>query len=242
MSDSWNTTTLAGHTVEVFTPKSPRGGAALLYLPAEGKRASQNAALTAALNRFQLPAVSPAVAGTWWLDIVEPAFDAALPALRLLADHVVPLIESQFGVSPPAIGLLGREVGGQGVLQLAYRQPRQFPAVAAIDPAIDFHERYGSGTTLDDLFATREVARQHTALLRMQGVGWPRRQLLLADRENAWFDGADRLDMKLRSMGIPLTSDFTSSTGGDGDAFFAKHVAAAVEFLLTDRSLPIASR
>jgi hypothetical protein len=241
MSGRWETTRLAGHAVDVFTPETARDDAVLLYLPAADERASHRKSLIEALSQFPLPAVSPAVSGTWWLDLVEPAFDAALPALRWLTDHVVPFIDKTFGVRPPAVRLLGCEVGGQGVLQLAYRRPREFPVVAAIDPAIDFHELFGSGTPLDELFATREAARQQTALLRMQGVGWPRRQLLLADRRNAWFDGADRLDMKLRSMGIPLTSDFSTSSAGDGTAFFDRHVARAVEFLVNDRTLPVVS-
>ena len=63
-----------------------------------------------------------------------------------------------------------------------------------------------------------------------------RRQLLLADRQNVWFDGADRLDMKLRSMGIPLEADFARSTDGDGRRFFEEQVARAVEFLMTERA------
>ncbi|MGC1272544.1 MAG: hypothetical protein WBC44_02465, partial [Planctomycetaceae bacterium] len=138
------------------------------------------------------------------------------------------------------VKLLGWGAGGQGVLQLAYRRPREFPVVAAVNPAIDFHELHGSGTSIDDLFPTCEAARQQTAILRMQGVGWPRRQLLLADRRNFWFNGADRLDMKLRSMGIPLESDFTATTDGDGRRFFERHVARAVEFLVTERvTLPV---
>lgn len=240
MTSYWDTTDLVGHAVDFFMPPSPRDDAVLLYLPGPGERASNSAALTDALRRFRLPTVSPDGDGTWWLDLVEPTFDASLPALRFLIDHVVAFIEERFGVQPPAIRLLGREDGGQGVLQLAYRRPREFPAVAAINPAIDFHELHGRGMPLDDLFPTREAARQQTAILRMQGVGWPRRQLLIADRQSFWFDGVDRLEMKLRSMGIPLESDFTATTDGDAGRFFEQHVARAVEFLLTERAnLPV---
>lgn len=243
MAGDWETIDLAGHDVDVFTPdESPRDDVVLLYLAASHDRASESAALTEALGQFRLPTVAPDGAGAWWLDLVEPAFDASRSALSFLTECVVPYMESRFAVATPAIRLLGREVGGQGVLQLAYRRPREFPVVATINPAIDFHELYGRGTSLDDLFQSREAARQQTAVLRMQGVGWPRRQFLLADRHNFWFDGADRLDMKLRSMGIPLESDFTATTNGDGTQFFAQHAARAVEFLLTDRlSLPVVS-
>ena len=65
------------------------------------------------------------------------------------------------------MGLTGISMGGQGVLQLAYRHPRTFPVVAALAPAIDFHQWYGRGLPLDEMFDSREAARQATALLQI---------------------------------------------------------------------------
>ncbi|HEX6984171.1 MAG TPA: hypothetical protein VF170_02285 [Planctomycetaceae bacterium] len=243
MTPNWTTTELARHAVDLFLPDEPRSDAVLLVVPDHGARAIERDALTAALDRFRVPAVAPHGDGCWWLDRAEPVFDPELPPLRFLTDHVVPFIGERLGVRPPGVKLLGWGAGGQGVLQLAYRRPREFPAVAAVDPAIDFHELYGRGTPLDDLFPTREAARQATALLRMQGVGWPRRQLIVADPQNFWFEGADRLEMKLRSMGLPVETDFTRTAGGDGRRFFEDHAARAVEFLLTERAtLSVVSR
>jgi pimeloyl-ACP methyl ester carboxylesterase len=240
MTASWNTVEPAGHAVDLFAPIEPRTDVALLVLPDHGARGTESDALTSALALASVVAVAPHGDGCWWLDMVEPAFDPELPPLRFLTDHVLPLVEQQFGIRPPNVKLLGWGAGGQGVLQLAYRRPRDFPAVAAIDPAIDFHELHGQRTPLDDLFPTREAARQQTAILRMQGVGWPRRQLVIADPNGFWFEGAERLDMKLRSIGIPAESDFTQTARGDGARFFEQHAARAVEFLLAERvSLPV---
>ncbi len=243
MNSSWTTLDLAGHAVDLFAPGEPRTDLALLILPDHGSRAIQSEALTAALGRAGVAAVAPHGDGCWWLDRIEPSFDAKVTPLAFLTEHVVPLIGERFGVRPPVIGLLGWGAGGQGVMQLAYRRPREFPSLAAVDPAIDFHELHGRGTPLDDLFPTREAARQQTALLRMQGVGWPRRQWIAADPQGVWFEGAEKLHMKLRSIGIPLQADFTQSAAGDGRSFFESQAARAVTFLTTERaSLPVISR
>lgn len=240
MPGTWDTIELAGHALDFFTPAEPRAGIVLLVLPDHDSDAPGSDALTSALDRANVAAVAPRGDGCWWLDMVEPAFDAELPPLRFLTDRVLPLIEQRFGVRPPGIRLLGWGAGGQGVLQLAYRRPRDFPAVAAIDPAIDFHELHGRRTVIDDLFPTREAARQQTAILRMQGIGWPRRQLIVADPHGFWFEGAERLEMKLRSIGVPAASDFTQTARGDGRRFFEQQAARAVDFLLSERvSLPV---
>ncbi len=135
---------------------------------------------------------------------------------------------------------MGDGVGGQGVFQLAFRRPKVFPAVAAINPAIDFHEIFGQGTAIDELFENREAARQETAILRLHPAGWPRWMRLIADRKGFWFDGADKLDMKLKSMGIPIDTTFTESEGADN--FRDQWVAKAIDFLLADRAIAAGDR
>jgi S-formylglutathione hydrolase len=238
MTDRWETTDLAGHAVDVFTPVERRLEIALLVLPDQGARASASAGLADALRRAAVPAVAPHGDGCWWLDRVEPDFDPVLPPLRLLTEHVLPLLEERFAVRPPGVKLLGWGTGGQGVFQLAYRRPRDFPAVAAIDPAVDFHELHGRGTSIDRLFPNREAARQQTAILRLHPAAWPRRMMILADSQGFWFEGAERLDMKLRSMGIPVESEFTRAAAGP--RFFEENARRAVEFLTTERAtLPV---
>jgi len=240
MHASWITLDLAGHEVDLFVPAERRTDIALLVLPDQGARAAESEALTAALDRARVAAVAPHGDGCWWLDRVEPAFDAETTPLAFLNDHVLPLIAERFVVGPPGVKLLGWGVGGQGVLQLAYRRPREFPAVVAIDPAVDFHELHGRGTAIDGLFPTREAARQQTATLRMQGVGWPRRQLLVADPQGFWFEGAERLWMKLRSIGVPVESEFAATAGGDAARFFEAQAGRVVAFLTTERAtLPV---
>lgn len=240
MSAGWTTLDLAGHAVDLFAPDERRTDVALLILPDHGSRAADSVSLTAALDRARVAALAPHGRGCWWLDRVEPGFDAEMTPIAFLTDHVLPLIAQGFEVRPPGVKLLGWGVGGQGVLQLAYRRPRDFPAVAAVDPAVDFHELHGRGTAIDELFPTREAARQQTATLRMQGVGWPRRQLIVADPQGFWFEGAERLWMKLRSIGVPVETEFTATAGGGPTQFFEAQAGRAVQFLTTERAtLPV---
>ena len=243
MAGSWETVELAGHAVDIFTPTELRPDVALVFLPDQTQRPDLVPEFAAALERHGVPAVCPNGDDCWWLDKVEPRFDPATPPISFLADAVLPYVAERFKVSPPNVKLLGCGTGGQGAYQFAFKRPREFPAVAAIDPALDFHEIHGRGTALDDLFPDREAARQATATLRMHPAAWPRRMLLIADPQGFWFDGAERLWLKLRSSGIPVETEFADTAGGDPAAFFARHVGRAVTYLLgPSASLPVIAR
>lgn len=199
----WNEISLADSPLDVFEPSDPVPGSALLILPEWGQHAHEEPRLTEELTRRRLRAIAP-FGTTWWLDQIEPAFSGDIPPLELIRSHIIPWMTTRWGVEPPRIRLLGWGVGGQGVLQWVFRHPHEFPHLASIDPAIDFHELYGGDPVITDLFPNREAARQQTALLRLHPAGWPRRMLLLADQGGYWFESVDRLEMKLRSMGIPV--------------------------------------
>jgi len=242
MTSLWKQHELAGHEVEIFAPDDARSDLVVLFLHDHHQQGSAFDALTAALAERKVAAVAPIPGACFWLDRREPRFDADLTPIAFLLEHVVPFIETTFNVRPPGIKLLGVGVGGQGVFQLAFRRPREFPSVAAIDPAIDFHELYdddyGRHGVIGELFPNREAARQETAILRLHPAGWPRRMRLIADRQCFWFGGADKLDMKLKSMGIPIETTFAESA--DREIFRDRWVGDALDFLLAERaSLPV---
>lgn len=203
----WRTITITDQTVEIFEPAEPVAERAILVLPGGGRFASDEAALTRCLSEKRIRAISPTIM-SWWLDRSEPRFSNEQTPLAFLQQALLPWVETRWSAGPPNIRLLGWEEGGQGILQLAFRRPGDFPAIAAIDAAIDFHEVHGHDAVITALFPSREAARQETALLRLHPAGWPRRMLLIADRREQWFDGVDRLEMKLRSGGVPVETDF----------------------------------
>ena len=84
------------------------------------------------------------------------------------------------------------------------------------------------------MFEDPESARQETAILHIHPLNWPRHQFFCCDpRDAGWFDSADRLRMKLASLGIPFESDLDTSAGGHGFAYYNQMATKAVDFIVT---------
>src|SRR3990172_5050778 len=223
-----------GKQIDIYeTRQADDHGRVVMYLHGHGLRTlKDNAVFSAELERHGLRCVCPHGQRSWWLDVVCPEFDAEISPLRYLHERVVPFVAERWGTRPPGIGLLGISMGGQGVLQLAYRRPREFPVVAAISPAVDFHNWHGRGLPLDAMFPSREAARQATATLQLHPLNWPRHQLLVCDpADEEWHEGAERLAMKLSSMGIPFESELTTSAGGHCWEYFERMARPVLDFV-----------
>ncbi|MFQ5732587.1 MAG: alpha/beta hydrolase-fold protein [Planctomycetaceae bacterium] len=231
---SWSSVTIAGKAADVYEPQSPEaGGRAVLHLHGHGlETLAGNAVFSAALERHGLRAICPHGQRSWWTDVVCPEFDTGLTPLQFLHAHVVPWIRDRWDVRPPGIGLTGISMGGQGALQLAYRHAREFPVVAAISPAVDFHQWHGRGLPLDEMFPSREAARQATVTLQVHPLDWPRHQLIVCDPDDVdWFEGVDRLSMKLASMGVMFERDLETRAGGHSWDYFNHMADRVVDFV-----------
>jgi len=230
---TWREVEIAGKPADVFEPQRPVDGRAVLHLHGHGlETLKDNSAFTAELERHGLRAICPHGQRSWWTETVCREFDAGISPLEFLTERLVPWIAAHWNVRPPGIGLTGISMGGQGVLQLAYRRPREFPVVAAISPAVDFHNWVGQGLPLDEMFRDREAARQQTATLRVHPISWPKHQLLLCDpTDEEWFEGVERLAMKLASTGIPFESDFQTSAGGHSWDYFNSMAERVIGFV-----------
>ncbi len=234
MNASWKQVMIAGHAADVFTPATggPYAGA-ILFLHGHGlETLADDPVFTAEIERHHLPVVCPHGGRSWWLDRVCSDFDAAISPMAFLQEHVVPWMSEQWNVHPPSVGLLGISMGGQGVLQLAYRHARDFPVVAAISPAVDFQQLVGQGLPLDELFADPEAARQQTVTLHLHPLNWPRHQLFVCDPTDvAWHEGVERLASKLSSMGVPFEDDLITSAGGHSWNYFRSMAPRCIEFI-----------
>ena len=234
MNLDWQRIEIAGRPADVLEPDPSRATSnVVLFLhdfDAQTLRAS--AAFTAELTRRGLRTVCPIADRCWWTTVPCPDFDATVSPLDFVRESIVPAIGARWQVESTAIGLLGIGMGGQGVLQLAYRWPRAFSSVAAIAPAVDFHNWYGFGLSLDAMFASKEAARQETATLHVHPLNWPKRQFICCDpADEYWFDGSDRLAMKLSSMGIPFERDLTTSAGNHDWRYFETMAPRALDFI-----------
>ncbi len=232
----WSDVEVAGHTAELFVPprRHPQGFV-LLYLHGVHLGSLRTSdAFNRLLHEHGLAAVCPRTGRSWWADRICPDFDPAVTPERYVLDAVLPFIERELSAAPRRIGLLGTSMGGQGALRLAFKHPETFPVVAAIAPAIDFHLRLREGDeVLQAMYRDVEDARQDTAILHVHPLRWPRHIWFCCDPlDERWFDGSDRLHMKLASMGMPHACDLETSAGGHGWAYYEHMAPAAIEHLV----------
>lgn len=232
MPDGWTRTEIAGKPADVFDPAgAPRF--ALLYLHPVGEEPlAGNPAYTAALRDAGVGCVAPHGRRSWWADRVCPEFDPTQTAERHLLENVVPWARARWGLGPRAVGAFGISMGGQGAARLGLKYPDQFPAVASVAGAFDYHDWYGRGTPLDAMYDTREQCRQDTAVLHVDPYRWPPHLFLACDPADAdWFRGNDRLHEKLRALGVPHLTDFTTTAGGHCWDYFDRMAGPVVAFL-----------
>jgi hypothetical protein len=244
----WQQTDIAGKPADIYFPdrRAPANSAVLFLHGHALVTLRENAVYTALLDLHGLACVCPHGMRSWWGDRICREFDERVTPAEYLRQAVLPWMEAHCAAVPPAIGLLGVSMGGQGALRLAYRFPQQFPVVAALAPAVDFHIWYGRGLPLDGMYASAEAARQDTATLLLHPLNWPRHQLLMCDPTDAdWFEGTERLASKLCSTGIPFERDFETHHGGHSWEYFNHVAPRVVQFIVSgleqeSRRLPTA--
>ena len=221
--NGWRAESLDGRQVDVFVPQSDSPPqAAVLFLHGHGRvLLNKNPIFSRLFQKHGLVAVCPDGERSWWLDVVCREFNAEQTPQHWLMNSVLPFIGQRFSIATPRIALLGVSMGGQGVLQLAFRYAARFPVVAAIAPAVDFCQLYGSGIPLDSMFPDAEAARQASVVLNLHPLSWPRHQFFCCDpQDTEWFDGAARLGMKLSSSGILHERDLETSGGAHSWVYF----------------------
>jgi pimeloyl-ACP methyl ester carboxylesterase len=233
----WTVEQVAGHPCDVYEPpaRNPQGFVVLYLHGVHLNRLDDKPAFVEQFDRYGLPVVAPRTARSWWTDKICLEFDPSVSAERHVRERVVPFIAERFGSEPPRIGLLGTSMGGQGALRLAYKYPSQFPVVAAISPAIDYYKRYNEGDeTIPQMYPDPEAARQDTAILHIHPLNWPRHQFFCCDPiDYRWHESADRLRMKLWSLGIPHEHDLETTGGGHCFEYYSRMADRAVTFIAT---------
>ncbi len=233
MAGTWSQIDVGGQTIELFKPDRPdelRRGVLYLHDQHETTLRGQTV-YEKQLNDRGLWAACPRAGATWWLDQRVEEFDAAISPLSFVMGPLAEWFQEQTAGQSRRVGLLGHEMGGQGVLQLAYRRAREFPVVAAISPAVDFQVLHGRGTVLDSLFNSPEAVRQATVTLQIHPLDWPRHQWLACETNSVWFDGVERLTSKLSSMGVPFESRWQPTQQEEDAPLFDRMAEEAIEFI-----------
>lgn len=198
---------------ELFVPREPPRFAVLWMHGQDEASPANNESLTAILESQRFACLAPRAGNTWWLND------------RDILDRVLPWIQERWR----GVAVAGVEMGGQGAIRLALKHPKLFRVAGGLGSAIDFHELHGRGTPLDEIYTSRERARQDTATLHMHPSEWPPHLWFACDPADPWFRGNDRLHEKLRAYGMPHTADLESS----GRDYFEAMLAPMFTFLRT---------
>jgi esterase/lipase superfamily enzyme len=231
LNGAWSTIEIAGKKADVYEPPSlgrPRFG--ILHLHPLGLETLRDRpAFTRLFDELKLPCVCPQGQRSWWADRICTEFDPHITAERYLLDCVVPYFRERWHLTPRAIGIQGISMGGQGALRLAFKHPEILPVVGAISSAIDYHELYGQGSPLDEMYDSKEQCRQDTVLLHIHPSHYPPHLSFCIDPEDVlWYRGNDRLHEKLNALGIPHELDLSTQAGGHSWTYF-DHMAERLE-------------
>src|SRR4051794_30631211 len=234
MDGGWSGLEVGGKPADVYEPPGRRPRFGVLYLhDSDGVTLKERPAYTGLLGRLGLACVCPHGGPCWWADRACPEFDAARTPERYLLEAVLPSFNERWGLAPRSIGLLGVGMGGQGALRLAFKRPDLFPVVAAVAPALDYHDLYGRGTALDAMYDSKEQCRQDTALMHVPPFKPPPHVLFCIDPDDArWFRGNDRLHEKLNALGVEHQYDFTTRAGGHSWQYFDHRAERVLSFVV----------
>jgi len=236
VSGQWSEHNIEGHLCDVYDPPTPNPhGFVVLYLHGVHlNRLIDKTPFIELFDKFGLPCIAPCTQRSWWTDIVCEEFSSTVTAERYLLDTILPFIKDRYNAAPPQIGLLGTSMGGQGALRLSYKHPNTFPVVAAISPAIDYYKRYYEGDeTIPLMYDEPEAARQDSATLHIHPLNWPRHQFFCCcPTDLRWWESAERLRMKLYSLGVPHECDMETEGGGHGFGYYNQQAGRAMDFLI----------
>jgi S-formylglutathione hydrolase FrmB len=233
--DHWTEHDVAGHTCHFCEPAAgSEHGYTILYLQGlRSGRLKYQTGIMEIIRQHGLRVIEPECDFSWWVDRISPRFDPDISGERYVMEKVLPFLSETYQCEPPQIALLGPSMGGQGALRLAYKYPDTFPVVAAIYPSIDFQKKIEEAdANLSAMYRDAEDARQDTATLHIHPLNWPRHQFFCCDPADVrWHDSADRLHMKLYSLGVPHELDLETTAGGHSWKYFEHMAPRAIGFL-----------
>jgi S-formylglutathione hydrolase len=233
MKGTWSRETIGGKPADVYELAGARPRFGVLFLHPVGlETLVDRPPFTRVLDELDVVCVCPHGGYSWWTDRVGRDFDPNVSAERHIVDRVVPFFHSRWGIAPRGIGLFGISMGGQGALRLAFRHAETFPVVAGIASAIDYHELYGQGLSLDEMYESKEQCRQDTALLHVPPFNPPPHIFFCIDPDDAdWYRGNDRLHEKLLALGVEHTVDLATRAGGHSWDYFNRMAEPALRFI-----------
>jgi esterase/lipase superfamily enzyme len=234
MNGTWSRTDISGKPADVYDlPDSTKPCFGILHLHGAGLHTLlDRPAFTRLFDELRLVCICPHGQRSWWGGRVCAEFDPRMTPECYLLECVLPFFRQRWGLTSRGIGIQGISMGGQGALRLAFKHPNLFPVVAAISPAIEYHELYGQGTSLDEMYDSKEQCRQDTAPMHIHPSQFPPHIFFCIDpTDTAWLRGNDRLHEKLNALGVPHEIDMTTHAGGHTWDYFNYMAERVVRFV-----------
>jgi len=229
----WHQVEVGGKPAAVFEPAEPPRIGLIFLHNAKGQPLSVSPTYTRQLEQHRLGCICPFGGSVWWTDRLLPEYDSSVSAERYVVDEVVPFMTSRWRLGPRSVGLLGISMGGQGALRLSFKNPERFPVVAAVAPAVDYHEYYGQGSVIDTIYTSKEQCRQDTAPMHLHPSQYPPHVFFCCDpADSAWIRGCERLHEKMCALGVPHEVDLETQAGGHAWAYFDALADRAITFLV----------
>jgi pimeloyl-ACP methyl ester carboxylesterase len=233
MPGKWNQIELGGKPVDVYEPPTDRPRFGVLFLHAyDGRSLRDQFAFTTLFDEFHMACLCPLAPHAWWSDRICPVFDRYISAEQHLLRNVVPAFAVRWRLEARSLALLGISMGGQAALRLALKDPDTFGVAAGIASAIEYHELYGQGLPLDEMYDSKEQCRQDTVPMHIHPSRFPLHLFFCCDPDdNSWFRGNDRLHEKLNALGVPHEVDLSRRAGGHTWHYFNYMADRVVRFL-----------
>ena len=130
----WSRVEIAGKPADLYEPPgTARPRFAVLHLHGASLETLKDQPIfTRLLAELNLPCVCPHGGRSWWGDRICAEFDPQVTPEKYLLEAVLPFFRARWNLAPPAVGLQGISMGGQGALRLAFKHPSLFPVVAGI--------------------------------------------------------------------------------------------------------------
>lgn len=226
---SWVAEDIGGRAAEVFLPARPPRFPVLFLTDWDDQSPRDRPVWERLFDEYQLAVYVLPTGESWWANRPAPGFSDGVTAETWLINVTLPHVRQRLATSP--FGLVGIGAGGQGALRLGFKHPRHFRAVAAMEAAVDFQDLHGRGTSLDEMYASKEHARQDTAVLHLRGYDVPPHMWLGCSPDSYWLRGNERLTEKLNALGLPHVADFGTSVCGHSWSFYDTLAPRAIRFL-----------
>lgn len=225
----WTVEPIAGREAEIFLPSRPVRFPVLFLTDWDDHSPREHESWERHFEEYQFAVFVLRTGDGWWSSKPLPSLaDVESPAHWLLR-RFIPELRQRYATQP--VGVIGLGAGGQGGLRLGFENPREFRAVVSLEGCLDFHELHGRGTSLDDLYETRELARQDTPVLRLRSHDVPPCLYLGCSADSPWLQGNDRLREKLAALGVSHAVDFGTSVCGHSWTYYETMAPRVVRYL-----------